>query len=214
MIARTAFLLLLSTALAIAQVPLEEYSTNHVTHGPMLGLVTNSSVKVWARTHRAGSFTVRYGLSPERLDQTSAEVLTTAAHDHTGPLTLTSLQPQTEYHYQVFIGQVPSGPSGRFLTLPSADAHRERHQAVNSAGRFALVEYPIISSRRILAHDGACHIPAQRRVDRDAKALFDNRILEFLAAIRHPERVFDLLRGRVRVSGRRAPQTLRVFDKR
>jgi len=125
MIARTAFLLLLSTALAIAQVPLEEYSTNHVTHGPMLGLVTNSSVKVWARTHRAGSFTVRYGLSPERLDQTSAEVLTTAAHDHTGHLTLTSLQPQTEYHYQVFIGQVPSGPSGRFLTLPSADAHRE-----------------------------------------------------------------------------------------
>ena len=35
----------------------DDHSTNHVTHGPMLGQVTENSVKVWARTHRAGAST-------------------------------------------------------------------------------------------------------------------------------------------------------------
>ena len=50
------FLLLPAAALAQGEpttVPLEEYSTNNVTHGPMLGMVTDSSVRVWARTHNA-----------------------------------------------------------------------------------------------------------------------------------------------------------------
>ncbi len=113
------------TALAPAQVPIEEYSTNHVTHGPMLGLVTSSSVRVWARTHKAGEFTVHYGSTETQLDQTSGVVTMTAEHDHTGTITLSGLQPETMYYYQVFIGKVPSGPAGSFLTLPDAEAHRE-----------------------------------------------------------------------------------------
>jgi phosphodiesterase/alkaline phosphatase D-like protein len=124
MILRT-LLLCFSAVMATAQLPLEEYSANHVIHGPMLGLVTESSAKVWARTHRAGAFTAHYGLKAEHLDQISAVVSTSADHDHTGFLTLTGLKPQTEYHYQIFIGKVPSGPGGRFLTLPSAEAHYE-----------------------------------------------------------------------------------------
>jgi phosphodiesterase/alkaline phosphatase D-like protein len=120
-----ALFLCLSVAIASAQVPLEEYSTNHVTHGPMLGLVTENSVRVWARTHRAGEFAVRYGENAENLDQTSAPVPTSAERDHTGSITLTGLKPQTHYHYQIFIGKVPSGPGGSFWTLPSAAAHRE-----------------------------------------------------------------------------------------
>jgi alkaline phosphatase D len=118
-------LLCLITTIVTAQVPLEEYSTNHVTHGPMLGLVTENSVRVWARTHKAGEFTVRYGTSETPLDQTSAVVKTNAGHDHTGSITLTGLKPGTTYHYQIYIGKVPSGPAGSFLTLPSAEAHRE-----------------------------------------------------------------------------------------
>lgn len=102
-----------------------DYSTNHVTHGPMLGLVTENSVRVWARTHNAGAFTVRFGRQPDRLDRASAPISTVAAHDHTGWTTLTGLDPQTTYHYQAYIGTVPSGPAGSFRTLPSAAAHRE-----------------------------------------------------------------------------------------
>lgn len=102
----------------------DDYSTNHVTHGPMLGQVTENSVKVWARTHQAGDFTVRYGLDPTRLDQSSAAASTRAERDYTGWITLAELQPQTAYHYQVYIGAVPSGPAGSFHTLPAAAAHR------------------------------------------------------------------------------------------
>ena len=102
-----------------------DYSTNHVTHGPMLGQVTEDSVKVWARTHAAGEFTVRYGLAPDQLNQSSPVVTTRADRDHTGSVMLTGLKPQRAYHYQVYIGLVPSGPAGSFRTLPSAAAHRE-----------------------------------------------------------------------------------------
>jgi phosphodiesterase/alkaline phosphatase D-like protein len=117
-----ALLLLLIPCLALAD---DDYSTNHVTHGPMLGLVTESSVRVWARTHKAGEFTVRYGVAPARLDQSSGAVKTAAEHDYSGWTTLEGLKPQTMVHYQIYIGAVPSGPAGSFLTLPSADAHRE-----------------------------------------------------------------------------------------
>lgn len=116
---------LVSSWQTFAQVPIEEYRTNHVTHGPMLGLVTESSVRVWARTHKAGEFTVRYAARPSPLDQSSEVVTTRLDRDHTGSVTLTGLQPETMYHYQVYIGEVPSGPGGSFMTLPSAEAHRE-----------------------------------------------------------------------------------------
>ncbi len=102
----------------------EEYSTNHVTHGPMLGEVTAGSVKVWARTHKAGEFTVRYGLDAAQLEQVSPVVNTRAEQDFTGWLTLEKLHAQTAYHYQIYIGAVPSGPAGSFRTLPSAEAYR------------------------------------------------------------------------------------------
>jgi phosphodiesterase/alkaline phosphatase D-like protein len=116
------FLVGLVGSLAAAE---SDYSTNFVTHGPMLGLVTESSVKVWARTQRAGDFTVRYGVKPDRLDGASSAVSTKIEHDYTGWTTLTGLRPQTTYHYQVYIGAVPSGPAGSFQTLPSAAAHLE-----------------------------------------------------------------------------------------
>lgn len=102
-----------------------EFSTNHVTHGPMLGLVTADSVRVWARTHRPGGFTVRFGTDPAALGSSSARVNTRAEQDHTGWVTLTGLRPETTYYYQTYIGAVPSGPAGSFRTLPSAEAHRE-----------------------------------------------------------------------------------------
>ena len=120
----TLFVCLLALPLASHAAELE-YSTNHVTHGPMLGRVTESSIKVWARTNKAGEFVVRYGLDPNRLDQTSAVVTTGADHDHTGWVTLKDLEPQTAYYYQIYIGLVPSGPAGSFRTLPSAAAHRD-----------------------------------------------------------------------------------------
>ena len=99
-----------------------------LTHGPMLGHVTENSVRVWGRTSDPGEFTVRFGTDPSRLDQVSAAATTSLSHDNTGFVTLTGLQPDTRYHYQIFVLQRPHGIAGSFRTLPSADIVRnEEH---------------------------------------------------------------------------------------
>ncbi len=119
------FCLLLLAVLSLRAAEPAPPTAGYVTHGPMLGRVSHNSVRVWARTHRAGSFHIRYGLQADRLDQRSPEVETRAERDFTGSLTLTGLRPQTLHHYQVYLGDLPSGPPGSFLTLPDAEAHRE-----------------------------------------------------------------------------------------
>jgi len=99
----------------------------------MLGHVTESSVAVWARTTRAAEFRVRYGTTPDRLDQLSAPVPTTPGRDNTGWITLTGLRPDTRYYYRP-ITATDEGPDGSVRTLPSAAAHR--HPETNPRGLF------------------------------------------------------------------------------
>ncbi len=75
-------------------------------------------MRVWARTERAGTFVVKYGLAEAALDQTSAVATTTLEHDYTGWVSLEKLKAGTTYYYQVYVNDLPSGPAGRFLTLP------------------------------------------------------------------------------------------------
>ena len=95
-----------------------------LTHGPMLGHVTHDSVRVWARTSDAGEFSVSYGTAEAKLDQISDAATTHIESDCTGTATLTKLQPDTRYHYQVIVNGRPNGLPGSFRTLPSADAVR------------------------------------------------------------------------------------------
>lgn len=95
-----------------------------VTHGPMLGHVTESSVRVWVRTDHPERVTIRCGENETSLTAASTEIETELASDNTGWSTLQGLKPQTRYYFQPFIGDQPSGPAGTFQTLPSAGAYR------------------------------------------------------------------------------------------
>ena len=95
-----------------------------LTHGPMLGQPTATSMVVWARTSEAGQFTVHYGTDPNELNLTSSPATTANDDDNTGVAKLVNLQPDTRYHYQVWVNERPHGLPGSFLTLPSADASR------------------------------------------------------------------------------------------
>jgi len=95
-----------------------------LTHGPMLGMSTSSSVRVWARTSDAGEFVVHYGTHPEALDQFGKPATTTIEHDNTGVAELTGLKSDTKYFYQVWVNERPHGLPGSFRTLPSADDTR------------------------------------------------------------------------------------------
>ena len=110
-------LLLLCTVAALGQ-------NLRLTHGPMLGHVTEDSVQIWARTARTGAFRVIYGTAPDRLNQTSPTVQTNPAHDNTAWVKLSGLQPDTRYWYQP-LTTTDAGPTGSFRTLPRAADYRD-----------------------------------------------------------------------------------------
>ena len=95
-----------------------------LTHGPMLGMSTSNSVRVWGRTSEPGPFFVRYGTSGDNLNQQSEPKLTTIEHDNTGIIVLEDLKADTAYHYQVYVNDLPHGLPGQFRTLPSAEESR------------------------------------------------------------------------------------------
>ena len=111
-----------------------------ITHGPILGRLAEDGIGVWARTRRPGSFRVRYGLSPESLDQVSAPATTSLSSDNTGWVQLTGLDPGTRYHYRMEAGgETP--PTASFRTLPTAaafvDAEHNPHGLFNFSFEFA-----------------------------------------------------------------------------
>ncbi len=96
-----------------------------LTHGPMLGKPTATSMTVWGRTSEPGEFLVQYGKQSEVLEQSSEAGKTQLAHDNTGVVTLDNLEPDTRYHYQIVVNERPHGLPGSFRTLPSAEQSRE-----------------------------------------------------------------------------------------
>ena len=91
-----------------------------LTHGPMLGQPTATSMAVWGRTSDPGQFHVRYGTSAEQLEQVSEPAATELAHDNTGVVHLKDLKSDTRYHYQIWLNGRPHGLPGSFRTLPSS----------------------------------------------------------------------------------------------
>jgi hypothetical protein len=96
---------------------------NHLTHGPILGRLSSSSIGVWARTQSTGEFAVIYGKSPDNLDQISHPVQTSSTTDNTGWIELTNLKPNTKYWYKLVMPGIHerTGREGTFRTLPKAD---------------------------------------------------------------------------------------------
>lgn len=93
-----------------------------MTHGPILGRPTAHSMTVWARTSEPSEFHVRYGLAATALEQDAQAQATSFASDLTGTATLENLLAETEYYYQVYIGEYPQGKVNTFHTLPDHQA--------------------------------------------------------------------------------------------
>lgn len=103
------------------------YASAGLSHGPLLGGVTDTTVKVWLRTRTATGFEILYGErlpSSEECAKVSGQTLKES--DHTAAVMLRGLKPNTRYYYAVRIaGVLPdlrpevsdSWPS--FKTLPN-----------------------------------------------------------------------------------------------
>ena len=62
-----------------------------ITHGPLLGEVTSTSVRVWARTNEPATIEFHYGKDSASLDGRSDMIQTDSSHDFTGWTTLQNL---------------------------------------------------------------------------------------------------------------------------
>lgn len=99
-----------------------EEDANHFTHGPVLGRLSAHGIGVWARTARSGEFVVKYGTSPDALDQVTEPVVTELAHDNTGWVHITDLSANTKYYYELAMpgSTLRTGKGGSFRTLPDS----------------------------------------------------------------------------------------------
>lgn len=106
------------------------YEVAGLTHGPMLGLSTATSMRVWVRTAQATKFEVVYGAVLPLTEKSPAVVgETSAARDNTGAVDLAGLSPDTRYFYGVRIaGQLADtrpefhDPWPSFRTLPDEES--------------------------------------------------------------------------------------------
>jgi alkaline phosphatase D len=88
----------------------KDYFATHpvpLVHGPMLGAMSESSVRVWVRTAEESEVTVRVFRAADLRDTApvgTSSAKTVKAMDYTGVVELTGLQPSTRYRYDVLMG--------------------------------------------------------------------------------------------------------------
>lgn len=93
-----------------------------LTHGPVLGAVTDRSVKVWARTSEAAAFRVVFWPAGRfELRRCGVSAATDTALDFTGVVELAGLNASSEYAYVVYLGDEAATGELSFRTLPPAD---------------------------------------------------------------------------------------------
>lgn len=113
-----------------------------ITHGPILGRPTSTSVRVWIRTEKPTRFKVFFGETLSlKSKKGGVSGRTSAEDDSTGYVELTGLSPNTQYYYGVALGKElmvrdPEGEEGfaSFRTLPAASDYYDASE--NPVGLF------------------------------------------------------------------------------
>jgi len=109
------------------------YHTSGLTHGPLLGRPTATSMRVWVRTAEPGEYRIVWSQQlPLTTEMAGVAGRTRADTDHTGWVEITGLRPNTRYYYGVVTetGLVDtrmdaSDPWPSFRTLPDATSYAD-----------------------------------------------------------------------------------------
>jgi alkaline phosphatase D len=91
-----------------------------LTHGPLVGAVTESSAVVWVRADSAAQVGIRYGTDPDLASYTETpQVAAEASTDYTAKISLSGLIPLTVYYIDVLVDDVSqlAAPYPRFETF-------------------------------------------------------------------------------------------------
>ncbi len=94
-----------------------------VTHGPIVGGVSDTSCRVFVRTDASTSVTIELSTSPSfSTIDASATVTTDAGKDTIAIAAVTGLTADTKYYVRTTIGGTPSGIPAYFMTYPATGA--------------------------------------------------------------------------------------------
>src|SRR5262245_11260794 len=105
-----------------------------LTHGPVVGGVTDSEAKVFIRTDQAATVAIQYSIDPDlQSPAVSPSVVTNEASDFTTIIPLSGLTADTSYYLNVLVNDVPQfsvAPYPVFTTFPPAGSSRDFNFAV------------------------------------------------------------------------------------
>lgn len=142
-------------------VDLWEKQKNDLVHGPMLGAVTDQSVKVWVRTVAETPVRIVLSTTPDMSDPlVSLPVMSRADGDYTAVVTVEDLEPDTRYYYSVVLGRAGySFGSGQDGSVSHPREIRAAHQTFKT-------HPPTGQSSRFQVVFGGCagYVPYNERV--------------------------------------------------
>ena len=130
--------------------------THGLVHGPMLGVVTPQSVRIWVRTESETEVEVRVA---EGWDLTNpvrtARGRTRADADFTGVVEVTGLKPSTEYAYRLFVAgrEVPRWSEWSFRTAPPAASPEQVRIAFGACSHYTPVNERVWDTIRLRRPD-------------------------------------------------------------
>lgn len=105
-----------------------------LTHGPVVGGVTDSEAKVFVRTDQAATVAIQYSIDPDlQSPAVSPSVVTNEASDFTTIISLSGLTAETPYYLNVLVNDVPQfsvKPYPVFTTFPPVGSSRDFNFAV------------------------------------------------------------------------------------
>jgi phosphodiesterase/alkaline phosphatase D-like protein len=119
-------------------------STN-LTHGPLLGAVTDTGVKIFSRTTQQAFSKVIYKKSSDTDFNSSGTVNTIAGNDYTATIALSGLAPNTSYDYHLVINGAIAATS-TFKTLPVADQPAKFSFAVGADFLHSMQPFTVMDS--------------------------------------------------------------------
>ncbi len=110
--------------------------------GPMVGAVEPTEVRIWVRTSGEFPVTIQYDTTPEfELYRETEPATVLRADDYTKVITITGLEPATEYFYRITTDGIPDRylkklKPLRFKTAPKAGADADLRIAFGSGSKW------------------------------------------------------------------------------
>jgi len=146
-----------------------------LSHGPLLGAISESSVRIWARAAGMApatySMAVEYGEAGEVTGTLSSSIQLLDAQDYTGTVEVSGLTPGTDYWFRIWLdGAEVVGSDGTFSTLPTAASSNLLRFGFGSCNDHLEMPYPLFATIAADDVDFLLHIGDIIYADRDPAA--------------------------------------------